>query len=313
MRLSLICFLLACVVVANGCSNGGAVDTSMGTGGGGGHAAGGAGNGAGGSGSGGSAGNAGAGSGGSAGTTGQGGTTGAAGSGSAGKSGAAGAGGVLGTGSVCPGVQPLSGTQCRTPSDCPGNGYVCTTNPTGVSSACGGYCISPPPHNDCTVDGDCATGHVCLSSVTPCCGKMSTTCALACTATSCAATERCNAAGHCETFPCADGFTCPAGTVCSASTAGADANGCAPQLCTAGYTCATGFQCAVGGTGADGHGCQPQPCSQTGCAINFVCDTTATSGGCSVKKCASDGDCDCGFCVSRSCVSRLSVCVIPPS
>jgi hypothetical protein len=149
--------------------------------------------------------------------------------------------------------------------------------------------------------------------VTPCCTRVSTSCALACTATSCGATQRCNAAGHCELFPCADGFTCPAGKVCSASATGADANGCAPQACNAGYACATGFQCAAGSAGTDAHGCTPLPCSQTGCPTNFACQTTATSGGCSTKKCAIDGDCDCGFCVSGTCASRLSVCVIPPS
>src|SRR6185312_16663107 len=83
--------------------------------------------------------------------------------GAAGKTG----GGGAGTGTVCPGVQPLSGTNlCRSASDCPGNGYLCTSDPSGVSSACASYCISPPPRNDCTVDGDCGTGKVCLSSVT---------------------------------------------------------------------------------------------------------------------------------------------------
>jgi hypothetical protein len=44
-----------------------------------------------------------------------------------------------------------------------------------------------------------------------------------------------------------------------------------------------------------------------------VCQTTATTGGCSVKTCSSDGDCDCGFCVGSRCAGRLNVCVIPPS
>jgi hypothetical protein len=286
--LSLVWFVSACAILAQGCSNGAGGTSTTGTGG--------AGNGAGG---------------------GAGGNGGAAGSGAAGKTGTGGggAGGANGgaIGSVCPGVQPLSGTLCRNPSECPGNGYVCTSDPSGVSSACGGFCISPPPRHDCTVDGDCGTGKICSSYVTPCCGMTSTTCAAACTATSCAAGQRCNAAGHCETFPCGDGFTCPAGTVCSASTAGADANGCAPVLCNAGYTCPTGYQCAAGSAGTDPHGCELQPCSQTGCPINSVCATTATTGECSVKKCTSDSDCDCGFCVGGSCAGRLSVCVIPPS
>jgi hypothetical protein len=106
-RLSLICFLSACAVLAEGCSNGAGVNMNTGTGGGGGDA-GGTGNSTGTGG--GNAGNAGAGSGGqgaggiggSVGTggTGTGGKGGAAGSGSAGKTGGGGAGGKAGSGGV---------------------------------------------------------------------------------------------------------------------------------------------------------------------------------------------------------------------
>ena len=204
------------------------------------------------------------------------------GGGAAGSSGTAGRGaggangGASGTGSVCPGVQPLSGQQCRTASDCP-------------------------------------SGRVCVSSTLRCCNMPSTACEAACTATSCGSTERCNAAGHCETFPCAAGFKCPAATVCSTGATGADANGCAPQPCTAGYACADGFQCAAGTAGADAHGCAPQPCSQTGCPINFVCQPTATSGGCTTKTCSVDGDCDCGFCIQGYCANRLNACALTPA
>jgi hypothetical protein len=321
-RLSLICFLSACAVLAEGCSNSAGVNTNTGTGGRGGDT-GGAGNSIA---TGGSAGKAGPGSGGqgeggASGSVGTGGKGGMAGSGSAGKTGGGGTGsggsagrgaggangGVSGTGSICPGVQPLSGTQCRTNSDCPS--YMCTSDPNSVS-VCSTNCATPPPQHGCTVDTDCPTGHVCISSTPPCCNMISTACELACTATSCSATQRCNAAGHCEVFPCSDGFTCPTTTICSPSATGADANGCAPEPCTAGYTCATGFQCASGIAGADAHGCAPLPCSQTGCPTNFVCKTTATSGGCTAKTCSADGDCDCGYCIQGFCADRLNACVM---
>jgi hypothetical protein len=284
-RLLLICFSWACALVAVGCASGGGGAVNSGTGGAGNVA--GAGGGAGnvaGAGTGGSAGNAGAGTGGQ----------GAAGPG--GQSGAAGApGGSAGTGSVCPAPQPLSGTECRSATECPGGGreYYCTTDPAGVLSACASQCISPPPHHDCTVDTDCPTGDICVSLPTPCCSTNSTSCQVSCSTA---------------------GFTCPAGTVCAPGTKSAGANGCAPQLCDAGYTCPTGFQCAVGVLGADVHGCAEKPCSQTGCPINFVCLTTATIGGCTAKKCATDSDCDaCGFCVEQACASRLGACVMPRS
>ena len=295
-NLSLI-FLSACAFLLGACSSGsGGVGNGTGTGGD-------------------SAGGSGAGSGGKGGAAGSGsaGTSGGAGAGSGGAAGRGANGGASGTGSVCPGVQPLSGQQCRTASDCPSIAYMCTSNPSAVSSVCATYCATPAPQHGCTVDTDCPTGRVCVSSTLPCCNMLSTACESACSATSCSATQRCNAAGHCELFPCADGFTCPAATVCSPSATGADGNGCAPQPCTAGYACAGGFQCAVGTVGADPHGCAPQPCSQTGCPINFVCRTTATSGGCTTKTCSVDGDCDCGFCIQGFCANRLNACVMPPA
>ena len=300
--LSLICFLSACAVFAEGCSDSGGVTVNTGTGG--------AANSTGIGGSAGTVAEGGAGGSGAAGISGRGG----AGSGGAAGRGAGGAnGGASGAGVVCPGVQPLSGPQCRTSSDCPATVYMCTSDPISVSSVCATNCVTPPPQHGCTDDTSCPTGQVCLSSRVPCCNMPSTACVPACTATSCGATQRCNAAGHCEAFPCADGFTCPAATVCSSSATGADANGCAPQPCTAGYACAADFHCAAGSAGADAHGCAPPPCSETGCPVNFVCRTTATSGGCTAKTCSADGDCDCGFCIQGLCASRLKVCVLLPA
>ena len=282
--LSLICFLSACAVLAEGCSNGAGSAANAGTGGGG-NAAGGAGTG------GASGGNAGAGSGGQgtggvAGSTGAGGKGGGAGSGAAGKTG--------GGGGACPGAQPLTGSQCRSATDCPGSGrgYYCSTDPGSISSACATpFCVTTPLH-DCTVDTDCPTGDICLTTIIKCCNQPSMSCHVSC-----------NAAG----------VTCAAGTICSPGTTGADDYGCAPVLCNAGYTCPSGFQCAAGTSGTDAHGCAALPCSQTGCPANFVCQTTATTGGCSPKPCATDCDCDSGFCVGGSCASGLGTCVMPPS
>ena len=295
-RLSLICFLLACSLIADGCSNGGA-GNDAGTGGG---SAGNTGPGTGGQGTGGAGGSAGTGG---AATGGKGG---AAGSGSAGKigGGGAGAGGNAGrgagggsggtAGSACPGAQPLTGSQCRSVTDCPqkGAGYYCTTDPAGVQSACATpFCVTTPRH-DCTVDTDCPTGDICLTSIIKCCNQPSMTCHVSCNAS---------------------GVTCAAGTICSPGTKGADDYGCAPVLCNAGFMCPAGFQCAAGTSGTDAHGCQALPCSQTGCPANFVCNATATIGGCMPKPCSTDCDCDSGFCVGGSCASVLGTCVMPPA
>jgi hypothetical protein len=289
-------FLVLGALSGPGCS------TSAGTGGGSGGAAGNVG-----MGSGGTGGNATGGS--AAGGSAAGGKGGTAGSGDAGKTGGggAGAGGAAGHGtggakggasggggSACPGAQPLTGSECRSLSDCPGggNGYYCTTDPGGVSSACATpFCVGPVNH-DCTVDTDCPAGDHCLSTIVKCCNQTSMTCHVVCNSTT---------------------VTCATGTVCSPGTKGGDDYGCAPQPCNAGYTCPSGFQCAVGGTGADAHGCQALPCSQTGCPANFTCSTTATVGGCTPKQCSTDCDCDSGFCVGGSCSSALGTCVMPPS
>jgi hypothetical protein len=295
-RLSLICVSWACALIAAACSG------SDGGTGGGGTGGGGAGNGAAGSGgqgtggAGGSAGTGGTATGGKGGAAGSAGTTGGGGTGTGGSAGH-GAGGANGgasgsAGSSCPGAQPLTGSQCRSLSDCPrnGNGYYCTTDPGGVLSACATPLCLTPVYHDCTVDTDCPTGSHCLSSIVKCCNQTSMTCHVSCNTTT---------------------LTCAAGTICSPGTKGANDYGCAPQPCDAGYACPTGFHCAVGGTGADAHGCQALPCSQTGCAANFVCQPTATVGGCAPKPCSTDCDCDSGFCVGGSCSSVLGTCVMP--
>ncbi len=297
-RLSLIWLLSACVLAAQACSSGGGAGTNTGTGGAGGQEAGGAG---------GSAGTTGAGTGGTgAGGTSAGGKGGTAGSGAAGKTGGGGAGtggtagrgaggangGSAGSGSGCPGAQQLASGQCRSVGECPNVSYYCSLDPAGVLGACATpFCATTPVH-ECTVDTDCPTGDICITSPIRCCTQTSTTCHLSC-----------NAAG----------VTCVAGTICSLGTKGADDYGCAPVLCNAGYTCPTGFACAVGVLGVDAHGCQALPCSQTGCPANFVCQATATAGGCTPKPCSTDCDCDSGFCVNGGCADHLGSCVMPPA
>lgn len=134
-------------------------------------------------------------------------------------------------------------------------------------------------------------GDICITTPVRCCTSTSTSCHLSCQAA---------------------GVTCAAGTACSPGAKGADSYGCVPVLCDAGYTCPTGFQCAVGQNGIDAHGCQALPCSQTGCPANFVCQTTATIGGCTPKRCFTDCDCDAGFCVEQTCVGVLGTCASPP-
>ncbi len=292
-RPSLIRVLFACALLAEACSNGGGANVNTGPGG--------AGNGAGGAGNGAGTGNGGTGAGGTGGSSGTVGGGGAAGSGSAGRTGGGGtgaggaSGGSLGSaGAGCPGAQPLTGSQCRRPGDCPanGNGYYCTTDPAAVVSACATPLCATMPKHDCTIDTDCPIGDICLTSVIRCCNQPSMSCHVSCKAT---------------------GVTCAAGTTCSPGSIGADDYGCSPVLCNAGYTCPAGFQCAAGRSGTDAHGCQALPCSQTGCPANFVCKTTASSGRCTPKPCSTDCDCDSGFCVSGSCASVLGTCVRPPS
>jgi len=250
-------------------------------------------------GTGGGAGDAGAGSGGrgtggaapdGSGGAGTGGGIGAAGSGSAGNGGA-GPGGAAGT--ACPGAQALAAMQCRSASECPHDGrfYYCTTDPAGVTSACATpFCATTPTH-ECTVDGDCPMDDLCITVPIRCCSSTSTSCHVSCRS---------------------PGVGCAAGDTCAPGTKGANDYGCAPVLCDAGYTCPAGFTCAVGAAGANVHGCQALPCSQTGCPANFVCNATATIGGCAPKSCSTDCDCDAGFCVERTCTTVLGTCASPP-
>jgi hypothetical protein len=152
-RLRIICFLAACAVLAEACSNGAGGNGNAGTGGGE-AGTGGSGNSAG---TGGSDGNAGAG-GGAKGSGGIGGKGGAAGSGSSGTSGG-GAGGARG--GAGGGASPV----CGTGKPCPG-GKVCVSYDCGPLGNLGG-CTAPP--TEC-IDNPC-DGGVCDSCPSSVCSS----------------------------------------------------------------------------------------------------------------------------------------------
>ena len=214
---------------------------------------------------------------------------GSGGSGSGGSSdGGLGSDATVVTGPVCPGVEPPpTGTPlCRVQSDCP-SGLDCRTN-SSTGPTCSPIPCSmqpqPIPH-ECSVDADCGAGKVCLSSPSqiPCCSSLvTTTCAPACTPTSCPADQRCSTTSRCEPTPCTSGYTCPSNTVCQ-----------------------------IGGPGADSHGCVITSCSGLSCAVNQRCVLSSSIGPyCATKACKSDSDCDCGVCIEGgTCALRLSLCI----
>lgn len=210
-------------------------------------------------------------------------------------------------GAVCPGAAPLSGGMpCRTQSECPSAAYFCVYEIT-PSLTCG---LGPPPP-ECQTDGDCSTGLICLPASG--CGVPPRRCMPACTSTSCAADQRCDANGHCTPIACANGgYTCPAALICTDEQGRAkDGHGCAARRCTEGFTCSADRRCMVGQTGADANGCVLIPCPEHACPVNYVCMPGSSAWGCQVKTCTTDGDCDCGVCAGGRCASRAGVCIQP--
>jgi hypothetical protein len=136
-------------------------------------------------------------------------------------------------------------------------------------------------------------------------------CLSGCTSTSCGVQNRCNASFRCEAIPCSEGYPCAVDDVCALSGKTDATHGCRAQACTSGYVCPSGKHCAVGAMGADSHGCEADPCSQTGCPMNHECLPGGwPTGGCQLRKCASDADCDCGYCVLGTCAERLNICSV---
>jgi hypothetical protein len=244
-----------------------------------------------------------------------------AGGGADGGAGGGGTAGAKGTLPACPGETQIPSTQttCRTNADCPMPLWGCGPAYSGGGPGGCGICIAP--QHECTVDGDCGQGKVCLPRPsTPCeCVGMGpdTMCAAACTAASCAANETCDtASGHCKPTPCGAAFACKTGFVCAPTRAGADGNGCAVANCaTDGYACPAGWVCGAGQS-TDVNGCSAVSCvgGQYKCPVNEDCVATSQSPHhCARRACTSDRQCDCGACIQGSCQNRFFVCSPPPA
>jgi hypothetical protein len=245
------------------------------------------------------------------------GSDGAAAGASGGSSGAA--GGAAGKGALpaCPNAAPIpaSQTACRTNADCQSTLWTCGPSYYAPGPGGCGPCMAPP--HECTVDGDCGAGKICLpqpSQFCQCPGG-ATKCAPACTATSCTPNETCDtASGHCKPTPCGPAYTCGAGLICAPTRAGADANGCAIAKCaTDGYACPDGYACGAG-QNVDFNGCSEVSCvgAQFKCPGNTDCDAASPAPHhCKRRACTSDQPCDCGACIQGSCQDEFFVCSPP--
>lgn len=216
---------------------------------------------------------------------------------------------------IPPNMQPCP-MECSADKDC--------------AARAGGSCV--PYARDCPQ----CNGRVCQYPPPPC----------TMTPDSCAAGTRCRTDGSCEPIPCTDGFACGDGNRCNPTSAHASMNGCEFVPCDQGYTCLGDTRCNVTSKNADGHGCEPTPCDQgytcgadmrcnvgsapaythgcepTPCGQGYVCpentrctgvSTDVSSHGCMMATCASDGDCDCGFCMGGYCSADLGTCQHPPA
>jgi hypothetical protein len=269
-------------------------------------------------------GTAGAGSGGGAsGASGAAGTSGASGGGQAGAGSGGTAGGAAGKGAIpaCLNVEPIPSTQtpCHTDADCHTQFWTCqaTFNVGNSPGACGGVCLAAI--HECTTDGDCGQGKLCIEQPNgPCecpAQGLDLLCVAACTTTSCASNETCDvASGHCKPTPCGSAYACTAGLACAPTRAGADANGCVIASCvTDGYACSTSWVCGPG-PDRDPHGCSSVSCVGGGfkCPMNYDCDANSSSPHhCTQRMCTSDRQCDCGACITGYCQDHVYVCSPP--
>jgi hypothetical protein len=251
--------------------------------------------------------------------------------GSGGGQGGAGGGGHAGSGAAgkgalpaCPNAAPIPANQttCRTDAECQplwtcGPAYYAPSGGTGPAVC--GVCVAPL--HECTVDGDCGAGKICLPQAGACfcpgqaSGQPMMVCAAACTSTSCSTDETCDAAsGRCKPTPCGPAYACHAGFTCAPTRTGADANGCAVAKCaTDGYTCPYGQTCGAG-QNVDAHGCSDVSCvgGQFKCPGNTDCDAASPeSNQCKRRACTSDRQCDCGACIQGSCQDYFFVCSPP--
>ena len=185
---------------------------------------------------------------------------------------------------VCPGAaaETPGEPRCRTQQDCdPSLNLYCAATPNDCGPAF--------PSFACSADTDCEPEQRCVPSGPPSCSGQgpSLACAAPCTEASCAASERCEADGHCRPAPCAEGFQCPTDKRCASQDedAAADANGCADVSCQEGFECPNNRRCEPGSLYA--HECGPLACS-------------------------TDADCDCGYCIGKWCYDSLFYCTKPP-
>jgi hypothetical protein len=200
---------------------------------------------------------------------------------------------------VCPGATPAPPglPTCHDFSECPFG--LCSYEPAG------GCPVNP---HECSIDGDCSNGGVCIHGV---CGDQ---CIPPCTSATCTADQVCAMSGHCEPKPCTAGYTCETGTLCAPTRSGVDGHGCAAASCSSdGYKCAPGFRCAPSPS-ADAHECSDISCTEGfACPMNFDCNPASTAAHhCDRRSCTGDSNCDCGACVEGVCQDRLFVCWSPP-
>ncbi|HEX4454158.1 MAG TPA: hypothetical protein VH143_25015 [Kofleriaceae bacterium] len=135
------------------------------------------------------------------------------------------------------------GDSCGRQSDC-ANNLSCVGPDEGP--ACG-----IPPVQDCTNDQSCPPGQHCQAIADSCSQTgVGSTCAAACTATSCDPGFRCDATGACEPIPCDDGTTCASYQRCDPTAAHdlsgpvySHTDGCEDVSCSSDDGCAAGEAC----------------------------------------------------------------------
>jgi len=215
---------------------------------------------------------------------------------------------------VCPGTALPGGfPPCRTNSDCTNGGFCMWEPPTSGAGLCG-PCL--PTITECGEGVECQEGYQCIQQPQdPCqCMGPSTLCIAPCTETGCGGGEACNeGSGLCYPANCEeDSYACPAETVCDPARVGGDLHGCVPASCDGeGYACNSDSVCDPDHATADVHGCRFKSCAEgLACGDNADCNPDGV--GCVAVSCTTDDDCDCGVCMSGTCLNRPYVCVLIP-
>lgn len=218
---------------------------------------------------------------------------------------------------ACPGATPIPEGKktCRTQEDCDG-ASLCEYEDHG--SGCGALMVPP---RECETDEECPETDVCreYQCAGACCEGSGTECVAACTEGSCDEGLTCGEDGHCRPTSCEDGYTCPDGFVCDPDreSANADGHGCTAETCrTDGAACPERMHCDDGANGNPHGQCVADICeTDDDCPLNQYCEgsTSPFDGGCRIKECTTDGDCDCGACIQQRCQPRVFVCASPPA